>query len=327
MPTANTRKIKDLHRRVSWFVRISKHRRFRESYETVTLIGGELRRRPFVQGLGAICAAPLAMPARADTERYRIGLTAVILADQAAFLARWSDYLSERLGSRVSFVTRDEYQPLHDLLASGQIDALWTCGYPYVRFQSQLELLAVPVYQGRPTYQAYLIRSRQESRIKTWFDLRGKVFAYSDPLSNSGWLVAQGQLASVNLSARDLKRSFFAHGHRNVVEAVAAKLAQAGSVDGYVWETMRLQGMPAVAQTEVVWKSPMHGFPPMVVPAGYPQARVDDLRRVLLAMTAEEAGRALLKALNIEGFVAGHSGLYESIRKLAVSVPGSGVSA
>ena len=204
--------------------------------------------------------------------RLRIGLTAVILADQAAFLARWADYLGAHLDHPVSFVARDEYQPIVDGLFSGELDAAWLCGYPYVRFQSRLRLVAVPLYKGQPYYQSYLIRAAATSQpLSGWADLRGKVFAYSDPLSNSGWLVAQGELASAGLTQKDLQRTFFAHGHRNVAEAVAARLAQGGSIDGYVWETMRLQGMSAATKTEVVWKSKPHGFPPIV--ADRPSAR------------------------------------------------------
>jgi phosphonate transport system substrate-binding protein len=286
-----------------------------------------MRRQTLVRGLAALSMAPWTVGARAQGERLRIGLTAVILADQTAFLARWADYLSERLKARVGFVTRDEYQPLHDMLGNGQVDALWTCGYPYVRFQSQLRLLAVPLYQGQPTYQSYLIRSAGDTSIRGWADLRGKVFAYSDPLSNSGWLVAQGQFAAAGVAPRELRRAFFAHGHRNVAEAVAAGLANAGSIDGYVWETMKRQGMGAVAQTEVIWKSPWHGFPPIVAPLGAGHLRIDALQRSLLEMHRDEAGQALLGALNLDGFMAGSPGLFDSIRRLAQSVPGSGVAA
>ena len=113
-------------------------------------MGQHLGRRRWVAGTAALIAAPrLAM---AQEQRLRIGLTAVILADQAAFLARWADYLSQRLDTRVTFASRDQYQTVHELLNNGQIDAAWTCGYPFVRFQSQLQLLAVPLYQGKPLY-------------------------------------------------------------------------------------------------------------------------------------------------------------------------------
>ena len=285
-------------------------------------------------GTAALVAAPRMALAQ---QRLRIGLTAVILADQAAFLARWSDYLTQRLDARVTFVSRDQYQAVHELLGNGQIDAAWTCGYPFVRFQPQLQLLAVPLYLGKPLYQSYLIRPRDggadaqqssgEATVRGWADMAGKVFAYSDPLSNSGWLVAQGEFAAAGISQKDLKRSFFAHGHRNVAEAVASRLADAGSIDGYVWETMHLQGMPGAMQTEVIWKSRLHGFPPLVASAGTEPAKLNALRRSVIGMSGDEAGRSLLKSLNLDGFIAGQPSIFDSIRQLARSVPGSGVAA
>jgi len=284
-----------------------------------------LYRRRLIAGSAALIAAPHLALAQ---ERLRIGLTAVILADQAAFLARWAEYLSQRLDARVTFASRDQYQSVHDLLNNGQIDAAWTCGYPFVRFQSQLQLLAVPLYKGQPQYQSYLIRPLGgEVRVRGWGDMAGNVFAYSDPLSNSGWHVAQGEFAAAGIAQNDLKRSFFAHGHRNVADAVASRLADAGSIDGYVWETMRMQGMPGAMQTEVIWKSRLHGFPPLVAASSTDPSRLEPLRRSLLAMANDEAGRALLKALNLDGFIAGQPGLFDSIRQLARSVPGSGVTA
>jgi phosphonate transport system substrate-binding protein len=196
-----------------------------------------------------------------------------------------------------------------------------------VRFESGLSLLAVPLYHGQPFYQAYLIRSKTPvPEIEGWNDLKGRVLAYSDPLSNSGWLVAQAQLSKAGVSARDLKRGFFTHGHRNVAEAVAARLAQAGSIDGYVWETMRDQGMPAIAKTEVIWKSESFGFPPLVVRKGHEHPQMEALRLALLHMGDDEVGRDLLASLNLTGFTPGQASLFDSIRQQARQVPGSGVA-
>lgn len=268
-----------------------------------------------VSGLAAAVGAPRAATSDAVL---RIGLTPVILADQAAFLARWSEYLSKRLGSPVTFVAREYYQGVLDLLFRGQLEAAWICGYPYIRHHRQLQLLAVPLYQGRPEYQSYLIRPRQqEPGVRSWADLKGKVLAYSDPLSNSGWLVAQAQLRAVGLTGKDLQKSFFAHGHRNVAEAVAARLAHAGSIDGYVWETMRQQRMAAVEQTEVVWKSGPFGFPPVVtrLPAAHP--KILALQSTLLDMQNQPEGRNVLTALNLTGFGGGSLSMFDSIARMA----------
>ena len=276
-------------------------------------------RKTFLQFSAATCAAGLSN-ATAQGSALRIGLTPVILADQAAFLTRWSDYLSQRLGNPVVFVARESYQGVLDLLLSAQLEAAWICGYPYVRNISQLQLLAVPLYEGRASYQAYLIGARQSNpRLRGWADLKNKVLAYSDPLSNSGWLVAQVQLFAAGLNPRDLKKSFFAHSHRNVAEAVAAGLAHAGAIDGYVWETMRQQGMTAVEQTEVVWKSDPFGFPPLVVRRNARHPKTDLLQSTLLGMQREVDGQVLLRALNLTGFELGNPSLFASIASMAAS--------
>lgn len=280
--------------------------------------------------LGSLVASGMLMATRSaaatTSTRLRIGLTSVILADQVAFLSRWERYLSARIGTEVEFVARESYQSILDMLFSSRIDAAWICGYPYVRYEADLNLLAVPLYQGQPLYQAYLIRFNEpHSSIKGWGDLKNRVLAYSDPLSNSGWLVAQAELAKADISARELKRAFFTHGHRNVAEAVAARLAQAGSIDGYVWETMRLQRMSAIAKTEVVWKSEAFGFPPLVTRKNSDHPQTGRLRDALLAMADDTVGRELLVALNLTGFTTGSAALFESIRRQASQVPGSGV--
>jgi phosphonate transport system substrate-binding protein len=236
----------------------------------------------------------------------RIGLTAVILADQAAFLARWGDYFARRVGVPVTFVARDSYQDILDLLFGSKLDAAWVCGYPYVLHEPQLRLLAVPLYRGQPTYQSYLIR------------------AIGANPALRGWLVAQGRLRAAGLRAADLKRAFFAHGHRNVAEAVAARLADAGSIDGYVWETMLRQGMPASRRTEVVWKSDAYGFPPIVSRRAGEHPKVGVLRAHLLRMHDDVEGRDLLAALNLDGFSEGDSKLFDGIRVMARQVRDEG---
>lgn len=279
-----------------------------------------MRRRESL-GIGAAMAMALLGSGAQAAVQLRVGLTAVILADQAAFLARWSEYLSERVGVQVVFVARESYQAILDLLFSDQLDAAWICGYPYVRHQTQLKLLAVPQYRGEPLYQSYLIRTRGDtSGPQDWGDLKNSVLAYSDPLSNSGWLVAQAQLRAAGLGPRDLRRSFFAHSHRNVAEAVAIGLARAGCIDGYVWETMQLQKMASAANTEVVWKSDFYAFPPMVVRAGSRSAKLSALGSALMHMHDDAAGQALLRALNLNGFASAAPALFDSIKALAVSV-------
>lgn len=272
-----------------------------------------MKRRRLLQALPALAGMPLIAGA-ADEPRIRIGLTAVILADQVAFLSRWGSYLSVRTNARVTFTARESYQEILDLLFGGQLEAAWICGYPFVQHRGRLDLLAVPIYQGEPRYRSYLIRPvGQRNRIDGWADLDKRVLAYSDPLSNSGWLVPQAQLRAAGVRPGNLRRAFFAHGHRNVAEAVSARLADAGCIDGYVWETMRRQQMAAAERTEVVWRSELYGFPPLVVRTGAPVGMVQPLRESLHAMSQDPDGQALLQALNLDGFAQEPVSIFASI--------------
>src|SRR5690606_11769052 len=122
-----------------------------------------------------------------------------------------------------------------DLLLRGQIDAAWICGYPYVLNSTQLRLVAVPQYRGTPLYRSYLIVPDSDKKTEAITQLEGKVFAYSDPLSNSGFLIPRTELlAQHGDPSACIHESFFTFSHRNVVQAVATGLADGGAVDGYV---------------------------------------------------------------------------------------------
>lgn len=56
-----------------------------------------------------------------------------------------------------------------------------------MRQAADLQLLAVPLFEGKPLYRSYLIVLASDTVTRSILDLRGKVFAFSDPDSNSGW--------------------------------------------------------------------------------------------------------------------------------------------
>lgn len=268
---------------------------------------------PAVILLAAVLAAAGPVSA-APAEPYRIGLTPVFLDDQASFLRRWQEYLGRELDAPVVFVQRQTYREITELLQDGRLDAAWTCGFPFVRYRASLRLLAVPLFNGRPHYRSYLIVPAEDHDTGGWLDLEGAAFAYSDPDSNSGWLVPQVRLREQGrVPKRFFRRSFFTWSHRNVVEAVADGLAEAGAVDGYVWETLGQVAPELQARTRVVARSETFAFPPFVARRNLAETRFQRLQAALLAMAAQPSGRELLQRLNLDGFVAGDPDWYQGI--------------
>lgn len=274
-----------------------------------------LTRRAALGGIGGcILAGTARVPRSSAAEPLRFGLTPVLLTSDLDLLDHLRDYLASSTGRAVELVTRRTYQEITSLLLSGQLDAAWICGYPYVAYRPQLDLLAVPVWRGAPLYQSYLVTDagRRAAGID---DLAGDVHAFSDPDSNSGFLVTAAELAARGARPTDFFRQFFfTYGHRNVVRAVAAGLAQSGSVDGYVYEVLAEVEPDLTRRTRIVRKSAWFGFPPVAVPAGLGGAPgAEALRTAFVSMQDSASGRLVLQALRLDGFAVEPPSLFEPI--------------
>jgi phosphonate transport system substrate-binding protein len=265
----------------------------------------------------ALAAAALpgfARTARAGDAPLRFGLTPVFLDSDVQLLAALQRYLEGRLHRPVDLVKRRTYQEITLLLLSGQLDAAWICGFPFVQYREQLALVAVPLYRGQPLYQSYLIANAAKD-AHTVEDLQGDVHAFSDPDSNSGFLVTRALLAEMGQSPeRFFRHHFFTYGHRNVIRAVASGLADSGSVDGYVFDVVQDLEPDLLQGAQVVRRSERLGFPPIACHrTAQSSPRIETLRAALLAMPDSEPGRAILGILQLDGFTRAEPSLFDGI--------------
>jgi len=248
----------------------------------------------------------------ADTP-VRIGLTPVFLDERSGFLGRFRLYLEAAIGRSVEFVQRRSYADIVERLLNGTLDTAWICGYPYVQHKTEMQLIAVPVYQGTPTYHSYIIAGTSIPDARTFTDLKGSVFAYSDPLSNSGYLYAQAcSLHSTSKIPRTFE-SIFTFGHQSVIRAVAQGLANAGSVDGYVWDSLAALSDSNTKATRILSKSEAAGFPPFVALKSLDSQLAERLRAAFQTMHETEGGRQLLSELRLDSFSAGTPAQFASI--------------
>ena len=268
-------------------------------------------------------AATLANPTLATEEpaALRIALTATVPHDQYQLIEEWRRYMERKLKRRVEFIRRDSYIETMDLLRQRKLDFAWICDYPFVYFRSQVRLLAVPLYQGRPYYHSYLIVPATDSRTTSIAQLRNTVFAYTDPYSNTGYLTPRYQIHRMGENpAQFFRQTFFTWSHRKAVEAVAIGLADGAAVSSHVWDTLAIVKPELTAATRIVSKSPKYGFSPIVA---QPSVRDEDFRnmqKLLLDMASDAEGKALLRGLNIDGFIAGSPRLYDEVARMMKAV-------
>lgn len=273
-----------------------------------------MHRRRFL-AVGA-AAAVAGRSARAAEGVFRLGLTPVFLDNDAVVVERLRGAFSEAMGAPVELIQRRTYQEITAAILDGSVDAAWICGYPFLQHRRSLALLGVPVWRGRPLYQSYLIVQADDAAAAL-ADLRGGIHAFSDPDSNSGYLVTASDLARMGESPEQFfARTIFTYGHRNVVRAVAGGLTRSGSVDGYVWEVLAEVEPALTGRTRVLARSEWLGFPPFAARADRAaEPAVLRFARALGALGGSPAGRAALEILFLDRIAPGEPALYDGIAR------------
>ncbi|WP_372922195.1 PhnD/SsuA/transferrin family substrate-binding protein [Roseovarius sp.] len=245
---------------------------------------------------------------------FRLGLTPVFLDNDAIVIDQIRMTLRMAMDRPIELVQRRTYEEITGLLLEGGIDAAWLCGYPFLKHRAALSLIAVPVWRDRPLYRSYLIAGANDPATGLR-DLEGGLHAFSDPNSNSGWLVTASDLARIGRTPDDFfRRTVFTYGHRNVVRAVARGLTRSGSVDGYVWEVLSQEEPELASHTRIVARSEWLGFPPLVCRADrFATSEMEALSAALLNMDRSPQGQAMLRTLHLDGFAPPDLSLFDGV--------------
>lgn len=234
------------------------------------------------------------------------------------------NYLGERAGRPVKLIQGLTYAEVNERVRSGDVDVAFICTNAYVEGHRQfgMELLVTPQVRGTATYHSYIIVP-QASETQTVLDLKGKVFAFTDPMSHTGRLVPLWLLSQMGEQAETFfRRTLFTYSHDNSIQAVADQLVDGAAVDSLVYDFAIARMPQYAARTRIIWKSPPYAAPPVVVhPSLNPELK-EQLRRIFLDMDKDERGQAILKDLMIDRFVVLDDAAYDSVRAVGDAVRG-----
>lgn len=232
------------------------------------------------------------------------------------------DYLERKLDRPVELVQRRTYAEVNDLVKTGYVDVALVCTSAYVagKRDFDMQLLLAPEVDGETVYYSFLIVPAT-SAARSMADLRGKVFAFTDPMSNTGHNYPVHLVKQLGETAESFfARTFFTYSHDDAIRAVASGLADGAAVDSLVYD-YAIEREPELAQrTKIIGRSEPFGIPPVVAS---PQARpqiVAEVRDLLIGMAADPEGQQVLNGLNIDRFVTVEDRIYDSARQLEAEV-------
>ncbi len=227
-----------------------------------------------------------------------------------------TSHLEKGLGLPVDAVSFASYNKalLHLVKGDFEVAYLGPATFVKVSRAAKLEVVAMELDSaGRKGYYSVLI-SRADSGIKTLEDGRGKVLAFTDTKSTSGFLVP------VTFFLRELKTtpgSFakkveFSGDHESLIKGVYQgeyDIGATGTVD--LARTMEAEQIPEDA-LRVIWKSEIIPGPPVCARADLPEGFKKSVQQALVSLDDEK----VLEALQIGGFAPASGDDYKLIKSL-----------
>lgn len=227
-------------------------------------------------------------------------------------------YLGDRLGRPAELVQRRTYAEVNALVATGDVDLAFVCTSAYVagHDRSEMDLLVVPEVAGERVYHSSIIVPAGSDAV-TLDDLRGMVFAFTDPMSHTGRVYPTFALQQLGETPeRFFSSTFFTYSHDRAIEAVAGGLAAGAAVDSLVLDHVLARDPTLRERIRVIHASPPFGIPPVVVPSGLPSGLRAELEELLLGLASDPAGPAILAQLGVDRFVLGDDSDYDGVRAL-----------
>ncbi|QGP93291.1 putative phosphite transport system-binding protein PtxB [Neomoorella glycerini] len=231
-------------------------------------------------------------------------------------------YLEDYLEYPVEFITRQTYAEVNLLMNSGDIDIAFICTYAYVKGQRDfgMELVAASEVGGRAKYASYIIVPKS-SPVKDFAGLKGRRFAFSDPMSMSGRLVPLYYIQQKGERPETFFQSYiFTYSHDKSIRAVADGIVDGAAVDSLVYEAFAKKHPDIAAKVKIIQRSDDFASPPVVMRPGLDPALKAKVREAFLQMDRKENGRKVLNELGMERFTAINDEAYNSVREIARKV-------
>ena len=257
-----------------------------------------------------------------SAETIVLGITGVALKEDVSAMKHWSKYIEEKSGLKVKLKFARSYDEIKSMVDTGSVDIAYVCGATYVDFHANhsAEILAVPLFHGKAEYHSLII-ARNQSSIRSLRDLKGKVFAFSDPKSNSGMIAPVYEFRKRGICPKGyFKRRVFTYDHGESIVAVLEGFADAAAVDEMVFESFKRRHPDLAKEFRVIESFGPYPIPPLVYRSGLNPKALVRIRDAILLMNYNDEGRDLLKALAVDRFVIPVSTDYSQIETMIRSV-------
>lgn len=248
--------------------------------------------------------------------------TTSVVQTNATLLA---DYLSKKTGYKVTSTVLTSYAAVTEGMTSGNVDIGWVGPLDYViaHQKNGAEAVTKSVRRGLPSYKAFIIVNAN-SNISSVKDLKGKKFAFGDPLSTSSNLYPRAAMKAAGLDPDHDVQGVNISNQTQIAVAVCQGTVDAGAIyDDARSNAGADTSCPGImSKTKVIYTTdpPIPGDPQMIRHNLNPDQK-KKLKDAMIAMGSDPTIQPALKALyTIDSLVPAQDSDYDDLRKVVKAV-------
>lgn len=306
-------------------------------FKVVLLIGISI----IVAGCGAFKAAPTPTPVPTATA---VAMKTIVLADitdapkkRIDAFQPLADYLGANLGAfgigSGAVKIAPDFDTMTKFLKNGDVDIYFDSPYPaWVLSQRAGAQPVVRRWRDGVSEYYTVFFVRKDSGITSIADLKGKMLAFKDPYSSSGYLMPKAHLIQQGLNpveksstdasvGKDESGYVFSYADDNIIQWVISGKAAAGAVDYLSYDKLPKETRSALtilAKTDPIPRQVM------VVRAGLDPALVEAIKQQLIALDKTPEGQAILNKFQttskFDEFPGGPDAAFTRIRELVAII-------
>lgn len=245
-------------------------------------------------------------------------------ADRTARYVPLRMYLERKLAVQVEIRTAADYAGVIEAVRAGHVDVAYVGAAAYaqawqVTNGNVLPLAASLNEAGQAGYYS-VIEVAAGTAYRNVTDLRGRIIAFADPNSTSGFLAPSYFLRAEGVDPDTFfSKTVFAGTHEATILAVVRGTADAGATWAYgdaLTNSARMagKGMIPRGSTRTVWRSPLIPSSAWVVRVDMPASERLLLQQAITSCAAEDpAGFAIVGSGRESGYAATTHGHYETV--------------
>jgi len=232
--------------------------------------------------------------------------------------------LEKQLGMEVQPFVATDYTGVVEALRGNKLDIafLTPASYVLAKNEANVRVALKSERKGSPYYYAAII-TRADSGIKTLEDLRGKTFAFGDPLSTSANVFPRKMFHERGIDpVRDFKQILYSGGHDATVLAVLNGKVDAGATFANSPDSNDTAWMRYLKNPEDVKKIRAIAFSEpipadnLVINGNLDEPTAKKVEEIFIELSRDAKGKQMLRDLyQIDGFVPATDKDYDSVRR------------